>query len=72
MIITNYEIIEKLAEAPQAAISLENARLVDEMMKAEERIRKSLHEKEELLRELRGAASVRPADRMLEEDEEVL
>ena len=56
----------------QATISLENARLVDEMMKAEERIRKSLHEKEELLRELRGAASVRPADRMLEEDEEAL
>ena len=33
----------------QAAISLENARLVDEMVKAEERVKRSLEEKEALL-----------------------
>ncbi|MEW6720081.1 MAG: histidine kinase dimerization/phosphoacceptor domain -containing protein [Thermodesulfobacteriota bacterium] len=38
--------------ASQAAISLENARLVDEMKKAEELIRKSLREKEVLLKEI--------------------
>ena len=58
----------------EAAISLENARLVDEMMKAEERIRKSLHEKEALLKELRGASgiSARRVDRMPEEEGEAL
>jgi len=38
--------------ASQAAISLENARLVDEMKKAEEQIRASLGEKEVLLKEI--------------------
>jgi len=36
----------------QAAISLENARLVTEMKKAEDRVKKSLEEKEALLRDL--------------------
>ncbi len=36
----------------QAAISLENARLVMEMKKAEDRIKKSLEEKEALLKDL--------------------
>jgi two-component sensor histidine kinase len=38
--------------ASQAAISLENARLVDEMKKAEEQIRATLAEKEVLLKEI--------------------